>query len=606
MREKSRGLGVGNGDTQPRLNMKSQIESLFSSFTFRIMAAMLIIAVVPVVTAFVIFERISNFNQNLQSEAVRSIEGVTEIYRNLVKNDASRIELLKRNITLEVHNLLYRHQITQIRFMESHDLFKADLQNLFDDLVHSNDLLVELVLVQNMKVIAHTRVMPADEENYRFQRVSLPIHVHDYANMSTPNWDENDGEALGKRDSNVPMLVASPVEENPDEEVDEASSLPSLPDSLETRELPASSRRGVQLVARFAISNDDAELYDVLGQNRFVHSSISTLENDKNDESVTEIYQTIFISIAVFVIVLAVICAMFLAFSQSRKISELSRVTKQVAEGDLEAHVEVHGHDQLSVLMTQFNAMVKDIRLAQESKAYIERMQAWQEVARRLAHEIKNPLTPIVLAVQQLDVKFDDYIDRPQKYRKLLTNAVEIVTEETETLRKLVKNFSEFARMPIPEKKETVFYEFVSQTIQQNPQFFEQAKRITVHPAEEKIATQKIEIDHELMRRVIVNIVRNGIEASRNAHFDPEIDIMIEGVGENDPSHTLCLRIIDNGPGLTEEQKSKLFMPYFTTKSDGTGLGLSIVRKIVEDHHGRISLHDRDDGQRGTQADIIL
>ena len=108
----------------------------------------------------------------------------------------------------------------------------------------------------------------------------------------------------------------------------------------------------------------------------------------------------------------------------------------------------------------------------------------------------------------------------------------------------------------------------------------------------------------ELMRRVLINIIRNGIEAAQNAKFEPEIDISLKALdGEK---KQLCLSIIDNGPGLTDEQKARLFMPYFTTKSDGTGLGLSIVRKIVEDHNGTITLHDRDDQERGTQADITL
>jgi nitrogen fixation/metabolism regulation signal transduction histidine kinase len=319
----------------------------------------------------------------------------------------------------------------------------------------------------------------------------------------------------------------------------------------------------------------------------------------------TEIYQGIFMSVSLLVILFAMVCAIVISLPLSRRISALTQSVKRIADGDLNAKVEVKGHDQISFLMLQFNSMVDDVRTAQESKAYIERMQAWREVARRLAHEIKNPLTPIVLAIQQLDKKFDDYTEKPHKYRKLLTDVVEIVNEETETLRKLVKNFTEFARMPIPEMKGACFYDFVVQTVQQNPQFLESAKRVTVHPTSKELSQKILDFDPELIRRVIVNIVRNGIEAAQNDKIDPEIDLYIEDAS-SDPKMHLCLKIIDNGPGLTDEQKSKLFMPYFTTKSDGTGLGLSIVRKIVEDHNGRISLHDRDDKLRGTQVDSVL
>ena len=184
----------------------------------------------------------------------------------------------------------------------------------------------------------------------------------------------------------------------------------------------------------------------------------------------------------------------------TRRLSQLARVTQDVANGNLNAKVIVRGNDQLACLMSQFNDMVDDVRKAQESKAYIERMQAWQEVARRLAHEIKNPLTPIVLSVQQLDRKFDDYIDKPQKYRKLLDDVVEIVNDETKTLRKLVKNFSEFARMPIPETKSANLYEFVQQIVAQNIQFTE-AANIDVCTPPKPIADAYVDIDLELRGR---------------------------------------------------------------------------------------------------------
>ena len=288
----------------------------------------------------------------------------------------------------------------------------------------------------------------------------------------------------------------------------------------------------------------------------------------------------------------------------TRRLSQLARVTQVVANGNLNAKVIVRGNDQLACLMSQFNDMVDDVRKAQESKAYIERMQAWQEVARRLAHEIKNPLTPIVLSVQQLDRKFDDYIDKPQKYRKLLDDVVEIVNDETKTLRKLVKNFSEFARMPIPETKSANLYEFVQQIVAQNIQFTE-AANIDVCTPPKPIADAYVDIDLELMRRVFINLIRNGIEAAQNANINPKICISFTETALSN-QHAIAVSIADHGPGLTDEQKSKLFMPYFTTKADGTGLGLSIVRKIVEEHHGSITLTNRPAPETGAQATVTL
>ena len=577
----------------------------YSSVTFKIFAAMVLIAVVPVVASLVIFDRISTFNQDLQEDAAESIDGVSEIYRAWVKAESSRIDLIQKNLALQTDTLLDKHQVIRVADIYRSEGFQKDLQTLFDETVASDALIADIRLIHNMEPVVQANRGQMPREQYNFQAVTVPVAIYSrFADKA-----QFGGETA--TDETIPVLVAQPVNEGG------ALALPdSLPESLPIRNalpesadglvetMPMVSSRGVHLVIMFAIEKAQNARYEKLGQKRHRHEAISAMQADETTR-VTSLYQSIFFSIAALVFVLAIGAAFFIAYPISRRISALTEKTKRLADGDLNAKVEVKGKDQIAFLMTQFNTMVDDVRTAQESKAYIERMQAWQEVARRLAHEIKNPLTPIVLAVQQLDKKFDDYTERPQKYRKLLTDVVEIVNEETGTLHKLVKNFSEFARLPIPEKKDTCLYDFVRQTVEQNPQFAEQALRITVHEAEGQAAQEHVDIDHELMRRVLVNIIRNGIEAAHNAQFEPEIDIYVTHL-VNDAHRKLNIRILDNGPGLTDDQKAKLFMPYFTTKSDGTGLGLAIVRKIIEDHDGRIQLNNREDGERGTQADIAL
>lgn len=564
---------------------------------------MLLIAVVPVGASLVIFDRISEFNQDLQEDAAESIDGVSEIYRAWVKAESSRIELIKKNLVLQTDSLLDKYQLIRVSDIYRSHAFQQDLQALFNETVASDALIANIRLIHNMEPVVQASRSQISREDYNFQAVTVPVAI--YSRFADKAQFGGDMPA----DETIPVLIAQPVDDSntlalPDALPVRDTVLPESVANLQDNPLPKVSTRGVHLVIMFAIEKAQNARYERLGEKRYRHDAITAMEENEATR-VTSLYQSIFFSIAALVFALAIGAAFFIAFPISRRISALTTKTKQLADGDMNAKVDVKGKDQIAFLMTQFNSMVDDVRTAQESKAYIERMQAWQEVARRLAHEIKNPLTPIVLAVQQLDKKFDDYIDRPQKYRKLLTDAVEIVNEETGTLHKLVKNFSEFARMPIPEKKDTCLYDFVHQTVEQNPQFAEQAKRITVHQAEGQAIEARIDLDHELMRRVLVNIIRNGIEAARNAQFEPEIDIYVLYL-ENDAHQKLDIRIIDNGPGLTDEQKSKLFMPYFTTKSDGTGLGLPIVRKIIEDHDGRIHLGDREDGQRGTQADISL
>ncbi len=567
-------------------------DSMTSSFTFKIVTAMILVAIVPVGFSLYIFHLISSFNQDLQQEAVASINGVSDVYKSWVKSESERMRLISKKLELEVDNLLEKHQIVRARDVRLSEGFREDLSNLFEQTVQSDDIVFDLRLTLNMEPLVEARKSDVVDENYKYQVTAIPVAIRSrYQRMAAQDEIDEDFE--------MPMLVAEPVDSET-----ESDSVPVLPETLNSEPGGAiASTRGVSLSLTFGLPRTQSELYEKIGERKYLHDSISAVEND-GGWSVTDIYQGIFMFLSAVLLFVAIIIAFVIALPVSRRVSMLTSSVKRVAEGDLHAKVDVTGHDQISFLMHQFNLMVDDVRTAQESKAYIERMQAWREVARRLAHEIKNPLTPIVLAIQQLDKKFDDYTERPQKYRQLLTDVVEIVNEETETLRKLVKNFTEFARMPIPEMKESCFYDFVVQTIQQNPQFAESCKRIEVHRPDDETAAQILSFDPELIRRVIINIVRNGIEAAQNAHIEPEIDLSFKIL--NDAKKQLCLSIVDNGPGLTDEQKASLFMPYFTTKSDGTGLGLSIVRKIVEDHNGTITLHDRDDHERGAQADISL
>ena len=561
---------------------------------------MLLIVIIPVVLSLFIFERINSFNQNLQQEAVESIDIASEIYRTLIKSESDRIRLIKKDLSIQVDTLLAKHHVTRISEVRLSVDFRDDLKTLFEETMNDDELVADIQLVYNMEPIVHVGQKPDAQEDYRYHVEQIPVNIRTrYGNRNVQNVEVDDDA--------IPMLIAEPVDhDDPPQEVTRLS-LPNNLAELETAGQPIASTQGIYIAIVFGIERAQLAQYSKLGDRRYLHDSISAVEKD-GGMNVTEIYQLVFMIVSIIVILLTAIGAIYIALSLSRRLTAMTNSMQRVAEGDLSAKVAVTGNDQVAFMMTQYNHMIDDVRTAQESKAYIERTKAWREVARRLAHEIKNPLTPIVLAIQQLDKKFEDYTERPQKYRKLLTDVVEIVNEETETLRKLVKNFTEFARMPIPERREGCFFDFVTQTVNQNPQFLEAAKRITVHPAEGDLKTRELSYDSELMRRVIVNIVRNGIEAAQNDHIDPEIDIDLSNVEEppQNSKITTRLRIIDNGPGLTEDQKSKLFMPYFTTKSDGTGLGLPIVRKIVEDHDGMIQIHDRDDHKRGTQVDILL
>ncbi len=324
----------------------------------------------------------------------------------------------------------------------------------------------------------------------------------------------------------------------------------------------------------------------------------------------------------------AVLAVTFLAgFLWSRattsRLGRLARATEQVGRGNLDVQVPVQGRDEIAQLTEAFNRMVAEIRQSRDRLAYLERVSTWQEIARRLAHEITNPLTPILLAVQQLDRKFEDYQDQPERYRRLVSDSMEIVSEEVESLRKLVREFSDFARLPRVDPEPTDVERFLRELIRTNPQFaphvaapddldesLDPGSESDREPHEGRARAAAAGdpltagVDATMMRRALLNLVENAQQAIDRAGLPAEGAITLR-VERGDPG-SVRIVVEDRGPGVAPEHLGSLFDPYFTTKSDGTGLGLAIVKKIVLDHGGDIIVESPLDERGGTRFTLTL
>jgi two-component system nitrogen regulation sensor histidine kinase NtrY len=207
-------------------------------------------------------------------------------------------------------------------------------------------------------------------------------------------------------------------------------------------------------------------------------------------------------------------------------------------------------------------------------------------VARRLAHEIKNPLTPMKLAFQQLEARWQQGGDRDPAFGKLLADAGEIVREEIATLQRLVEEFSGFARLPDVHPEPADLGEFVEEFVHQSPQLQADAELEVVRAA----GACPVALDRTLMRRVLANLCANAVEASRPARARLHL-------GVSRTRDRAVLSVADEGPGVERELRERIFDPYFTTKAGtGTGLGLAIVKKIVLQHGGEIQVGDRPGG----------
>jgi len=285
-----------------------------------------------------------------------------------------------------------------------------------------------------------------------------------------------------------------------------------------------------------------------------------------------------------------------LARGVSRRIVELARATRLVGEGDLSIRVPEGGGDEIADLAGAFNRMLGEVESSRARIEYLQRISAWQEMARRLAHEIKNPLTPISLAVQEIHRR---YAGSDPEYRRLVDTTLEIVEDEVGTLRRLVSEFSDFARLPQASLFRADLADFLR----------EQAARFGIRGTDrdssenaldellslDQVSDIQVEfavpegpcealIDRQMLRRVLFNLVRNAAQAVLTGPKGAgRVVVRLARDGE-----FWNLDVEDNGPGIPLEMRETVFDPYVTTKDDGTGLGLSIVKKVVIEHGGTI------------------
>ena len=292
-----------------------------------------------------------------------------------------------------------------------------------------------------------------------------------------------------------------------------------------------------------------------------------------------------FLVAAAGVVLLASVIGVRIGFGITRPLHALLKGTREMARDNLQYRIPKGRNDEIGLLIESFNQMAQDLVENRRKRLEAEQIAAWREIARRLAHEIKNPLTPIQLAVQQMR---DKYSGNDPTYQKFVTNCTEIVTEEVENLRSLVQEFADFARMPSLSLSPSDLNECVHNVVRLYPD-----ARIHLDLTKNQPA---LELDAEQMRRVLINLIENGLDASgKNGQIE---------IRTHTSDDTAILSVIDSGPGVPLKDRTRIFQPYVSTKESGMGLGLAVVHNIIEDHGGHISVTDAPTG--GAQFDIQL
>src|SRR5450631_111918 len=277
-------------------------------------------------------------------------------------------------------------------------------------------------------------------------------------------------------------------------------------------------------------------------------------------------------------ILVAVLASLWFAARVTRPVVSLAEAARRVAAGDLGAKVEVESSDELGELAASFNRMTEDLVQQKDRTLQAERVAAWRELARRLAHELKNPLFPLQVTVENL---MRAKQKSPEMFEEVFHEGTATLLAEINNLKTIIGRFSEFSRMPQPQRQPTQVNEVVRSVLRVFHAQLQEKNQISVRT---ELADPLLEIsaDPDLLHRALQNLVLNAIDAMPQGG---ELMIRTSTLGDH-----VEISISDTGSGLTQEECGRLFTPYYTTKQHGTGLGLAIVQSVVSDHGGKISV----------------
>ncbi len=343
------------------------------------------------------------------------------------------------------------------------------------------------------------------------------------------------------------------------------------------------------------ISRDiDPEILRYLNETEQAVSFYYSVENSQTGIKVT--FAIIYIIVVTLLLFLSTSIAITFASRLTKPIVNLIGASDSISKGALDVKVpDLETDDEFRELNKNFNSMIERLKEQQDKLLITERYEAWETVARKLAHEIKNPLTPIQLSIDSLREKYKNKLtNQGQEFEKYL----ETINRQIKDIENLVNEFSNFARMPQPILKKTNLVNLIKRSL-------DFVKMTTKHSINLNVKNDSFFIngDEDQLNRVFINLIKNSEEAfddmlKKDPNFKGIINIeIIENI-----DYITC-RLTDNGPGITDAKKA--MTPYFTTKKKGTGLGLPIVTKIINEHFGNFSIKNQKKG-KGTLISISL
>jgi two-component system, NtrC family, nitrogen regulation sensor histidine kinase NtrY len=293
------------------------------------------------------------------------------------------------------------------------------------------------------------------------------------------------------------------------------------------------------------------------------------------------------VGVFIAVVVSGIVTARF-----SRPIKTLAQAATEIGQGNWDVRVETSGKDEIGKLAVAFNQMTEELMGQRERLLQSERVAAWRELARRLAHELKNPLFPLQITVENL---LRARQSSPQQFDEVFRESTTTLLAEIANLKTIIGRFSDFSKMPAPQLQAVDLNEMVRSVAQL---FQGQLNRepARIKPELHLGDVPPVSADPVLLRRVVENLVLNAIDAMPKGGTLSFLTTTADRFA--------VLEISDTGAGLTPEECERLFTPYYTTKQHGTGLGLAIVQSVVSDHQGKITVSSKKD--QGTTFHVEL
>jgi two-component system nitrogen regulation sensor histidine kinase NtrY len=348
-----------------------------------------------------------------------------------------------------------------------------------------------------------------------------------------------------------------------------------IPDDI-LEELKSSSDR--KHVIRFREGdNKYRSSYSYITDSYFKPLAILNLPYIEEDDFITRELRNFLFRLAqvyLFMMIIAIVLSYFLSKHITKSLNTISEKIKETRLDTTNKKIEITNvSDEISTLVNAYNSMIDELERSAAALAANERESAWREMAKQVAHEIKNPLTPMRLSVQSFERKFDNNDhNNPEKVKEF----TQTLTQQIDTMSAIASAFSTYANMPA-QKDETL--NLIKITKLALDIFNEE---YIIFNSEEKEIVVKL--DRVQLIRVVTNLVKNAIQSVED-YQEPRVEVKVYSVDQ-----TAVIEVSDNGVGIPAENKERIFEPKFTTKSSGMGLGLAMVKSIIENYKGKITL----------------